>query len=81
MYKFQLSKANSLILALFLAVLYYAAGRAGLLLAIPPGYATIFWPASGIALAFVYHFGYRLLPGVFLGSALLNFLTYYIPDV
>lgn len=63
-----------------LACWYFLAGRLGLLLAIPPGYATVFWPASGIALAFVYHYGYRLLPGVFIGSAALNFLTYYTPD-
>ncbi len=63
----------------FLAFLYYAAGRFGLMLAIPPGYATVFWPASGIALGFVYRYGYRVLPGVFVGSALLNFLAYHLP--
>ncbi len=63
-----------------LACWYFLAGRLGLLLAIPPGYATVFWPASGIALAFIYHYGYRLLPGVFIGSAVLNFLTYYSPE-
>ncbi len=55
-----------------LAAAYYITGWLGLLLAIPPGYATVFWPASGIALAATYHFGYRILPGAFLGSALLN---------
>lgn len=67
---------HTLLLIIFLAVAYYIAGWLGLLLAIPPGYATVFWPASGIALAMVYYYGYRLLPGVFLGSACLNFLTY-----
>lgn len=71
---------NPLFLILLLALIYYGVGRAGLLMALPPGYATVFWPASGIALAFVYHYGYRLLPGVFLGSALLNFFTYYTPE-
>ena len=32
-----------------MAAAYYAVGRLGLLLAIPPGYATAVWPASGIA--------------------------------
>lgn len=73
------TKPKLLILTVVLAVSYYIAGRLGLLLAIPPGYATVFWPASGIALAMVYHYGYRLLPGVFLGSALLNFFTYFAP--
>ena len=33
-----------------IAAAYYVVGRLGLLLAIPPGYATAVWPASGIAL-------------------------------
>ena len=33
-----------------LAALYIVTGKLGLLLAVPPGYATIIWPASGIAL-------------------------------
>ncbi len=38
------------LLALFA---YYAAGYGGLALAIPPGFASAVWPASGVALAFV----------------------------
>src|SRR6266567_797610 len=34
-----------------LAVLYFAAGKLSLVLAIPPGYATAVWPPSGFALA------------------------------
>lgn len=34
-----------------LAAAYIAAGRLGLLLAIPPGYATAIFPPAGIALA------------------------------
>jgi len=34
-----------------LAVCYWLAAKASLLLAIPPGYATAVWPPSGIALA------------------------------
>ena len=55
------------------AVLYFAAGKLGLLLAIPPGYATAVWPASGIALAAVLLLGYRVWPGILLGSFLINF--------
>lgn len=51
---------------------YYLAGRAGLLLAIPPGYATAVWPASGVALAAILLGGTRLWPGVLLGSFLVN---------
>lgn len=65
---------------LLLATVYYVTGKLGLLLAIPPGYATVFWPASGIALACVYQHGYKVLPGVFLGSAMLNFLNGFDPS-
>jgi PAS domain S-box-containing protein len=41
-------------------------------LAIPPGYATAVWPASGIALAGILLFGYRVWPGILLGSLLIN---------
>jgi PAS domain S-box-containing protein len=51
---------------------YYVSGRLGLLLAIPPGYATAVWPASGIALAGMLAYGWRLWPGVWLGSFLVN---------
>ena len=58
-----------------MAVAYYVVGRLGLLLAIPPGYATAVWPASGIALAGTLLFGYRVWPGILLGSFLINLRT------
>jgi len=57
---------------LLLAVLYMLTGALGLALAVPPGYATLIWPASGIALGFLLMHGARLWPGVLLGSFLLN---------
>jgi signal transduction histidine kinase/integral membrane sensor domain MASE1 len=54
---------------------YWIAGRLGLLLAIPPGYATAVWPPSGFALAGILLWGYRALPGVWLGSFLINIGT------
>lgn len=63
------------------AVLYYIAGRMGLLLAIPPGYATVFWPASGLAVATVYRFGPVILAGVFAGSFFLNLFMSYDPAI
>lgn len=66
---------SNLLLIIILAGLYYVCGRLGLLLAIPPGYATLFWPASGVAVAFAYHFGVRVAPGIWIGSSLLNFIT------
>jgi PAS domain S-box-containing protein len=55
-----------------LAAAYFAVGKLSLLLAIPPGYASPVWPAAGISLYAVLRFGYRVWPGVVLGSFLLN---------
>src|SRR5579871_1164325 len=55
-----------------LALVYVLAGELGLLFALPPGYATIIWPPSGIAMGALAVFGARLWPGVWLGSFLLN---------
>jgi CHASE1-domain containing sensor protein len=57
---------------LTLAVLYILTGKLGLLLAVPPGYATLIWPASGIAVGMLLVHGSRLWPGVLIGSFLLN---------
>ena len=57
---------------LLVAIGYYLSGRLGLLLAIPPGYATAVWPASGIALAAVVLLGSRAALGVFAGSFAVN---------
>jgi PAS domain S-box-containing protein len=57
---------------LILALLYILTGKLGLLLAVPPGYATIIWPASGIALGMLVVHGARLWPGVLIGSFVLN---------
>lgn len=56
----------------FLAAVYFAAAKLALLAAIPPGYATAAWPPSGLALAALLLFGYRIWPGVWLGAALVN---------
>ena len=58
-----------------LALAYFATGKLALLLAIPPGYATAVWPASGVALAGVLLFGHRVWPGILLGSFLVNIAT------
>lgn len=55
------------------AGLYLLLGAAGLMLAIPPGYASPVFPAAGLALAAALHHGWRVLPFIFLGSFSLNF--------
>ena len=54
------------------AALYFGAAKLSLLFAIPPGYASAFWPPSGIALAAVLLAGPRIWPGVWLGAAITN---------
>jgi PAS domain S-box-containing protein len=56
-----------------LAICYFAAAKASLLFAIPPGYATAVWPPAGIALAALLLYGVRTWPGVWLGAVLANF--------
>lgn len=58
-----------------LALAYFVTGKLGAFLAIPPGYATAIWPPSGIALAGILIYGYRVWPGILLGSFLVNFST------
>jgi signal transduction histidine kinase len=65
-------RSNYLARMALLAALYVITGKLGLLLAVPPGYATIIWPASGIALGMLILHGARLWPGVLAGSFLLN---------
>jgi PAS domain S-box-containing protein len=55
-----------------LAAAYFAAAKASLLLAIPPGYATAVWPPSGIALAALLTLGSRYWPAVWVGAAAVN---------
>jgi len=55
------------------ALCYFAAAKASLIFAIPPGYATAIWAPSGIALAVLLLSGARAWPGVWLGAALTNY--------
>ncbi|WP_333872880.1 CHASE domain-containing protein [Methylobacter sp.] len=58
-----------------LTAAYFITGKLGTFLAIPPGYATAIWPPSGIALAGILIYGYRVWPGILLGSYLVNLST------
>nr|WP_315261653.1 CHASE domain-containing protein [uncultured Duganella sp.] len=57
---------------LALWAVYFAAGRLGLLLALPPGYASPIFLPAGLALAACVVGGGRLLPAVALGSLSVN---------
>src|SRR5271163_1051476 len=64
--------AGRLLAGAALAFTYVIAGRLGLLLAVPPGYATAIFPPAGIAVAAMFIGGSITLPWTFLGSFLLN---------
>ena len=54
-----------------LATAYFIAGILGDMLVIPPSYATVIFPSSGIALAAILFYGNRMAWGVLLGAFLL----------
>ena len=60
---------------LALAIVYIAAARAGLMLDAIAGFATLVWAPTGIALAALLLFGFRLWPAVFIGAFVANLWT------
>ena len=66
------AQQSGLLPCLMLSLVYVIAGRLGLLLAVPPGYATAIFPPAGIAMAAALIGGPRILPWIFAGSFLLN---------
>ena len=58
-----------------LALLYFIAGKLGLKLTFVNEYATTVWPATGIALAALLLWGYRLWPAVWIGAFLVYATT------
>ena len=65
---------STIISFIIASVSYYIAGRFGLILAIPPGFASAVWPASGIALACAILMRTpAAIIGVGVGSFVINF--------
>lgn len=64
-----------LLAILVVAAVYFAAGKLGLKLAFASPSATAVWPPTGIALAALLLFGYRVWPGILLGAFLTNVTT------
>jgi diguanylate cyclase (GGDEF)-like protein len=58
-----------------LAVVYFVAGKLGLQLAYVNASATAVWPCTGIAIAALLVFGYRVWPGIWIGAFLVNLTT------
>ncbi len=59
---------------LLLAGLYFLAARFGLGIDAVGGFATLVWPPTGIAIAALLLFGYRLWPGILIGALAANFV-------
>lgn len=57
---------------LALALVYFCGAKLGLAMAFEAEQVTVVWPPTGIALAAVVLFGYRVWPGVLLGAFLAN---------
>ncbi|MGH1462076.1 MAG: diguanylate cyclase domain-containing protein [Neptuniibacter sp.] len=64
--------SNLVMTSTIIALGYFLMGMIGQMMAIPPGYATLFWPASGLALGASLIWKTKALPGVFLGSFFVN---------
>jgi signal transduction histidine kinase len=58
-----------------LAIIYFIAGKLGLMLASLHASASPVWPPAGIALAAMLLFGYRVWPAIFVGAFLVNLTT------
>src|SRR5215510_3116215 len=58
-----------------LAVIYFIAGKFGLMLASLHASASPVWPPAGIALAALLVLGYRVWPAIFVGAFLVNVTT------
>src|SRR6266850_1175910 len=54
---------------------YFVAGKLGLRLAFEHASATAVWPPTGIALAAMLLYGYRMWPAIFVGAFLVNIAT------
>src|SRR6516162_11865919 len=72
-----LAVRRRLLVYVMLPLAYVITGRLGLLLAVPPGYATAVFVPAGIAVGAVFMAGPSILPGIFIGSLLLNLWVGY----
>ena len=69
------SRLRAIAAIVALAIVYFCAGIFGLSLAFINPSASAVWPSSGIALAAILVWGFRLWPGILLGAFFVNFAT------
>jgi len=60
---------------IILFVIYFITARIGLTLDAVSGFATLIWLPTGISLAAVLLYGFRIWPGIFLGAFFANFFN------
>jgi PAS domain S-box-containing protein len=68
-------RPHSAVLLAVLTLVYLLAGKLGLALAFVHASASVVWPPTGIALAAVLLFGFRVWPAIFVGAFLVNVTT------
>lgn len=66
---------KTLLLNVCIFIIYSLAGKVGLSFASVNPSATAIWPPTGIALACLIIFGYRVIPAIFLGAFVVNLTT------
>ncbi|MCC3859846.1 ATP-binding protein [Pseudemcibacter aquimaris] len=66
---------NYALLLLTCVISYVVLAHIGFALSQQSGFAALVWPAAGAALAFVYFYGNRVWPGLFLGALIATTLT------
>lgn len=66
---------KSLVLIAVLAGLYFVTGKTGLTLSMAHANVTLIWPPTGISLAFMLMYGYRMGIGAAIGAFLVNITT------
>jgi PAS domain S-box-containing protein len=66
---------KNLAVAASLAAIYFAFGKLGLMFSLMRPSITPVWPPSGIAVAGLLVFGYRVWPGIFLGALAIELTT------
>lgn len=63
-----------------ITAIYYFTARIGQLMAIPPGNVTPVWPPSGIGLAVILLYGYRVWPIIFIGAFIDFVIIHFTGD-
>src|SRR6266403_1388625 len=71
----QSRRFSGLLVIGILAIIYFVAGKLGLMLASLHASASPVWPPAGIALAGLLLLGYRAWPAIFVGAFLVNVTT------